>query len=145
MKSLTKIRSDGLAEGSTSSLNSTFDALSAAGVFTGTWEDVSGYDAITIAVSTDQDGSYSVQFSPDGVNQDSTLTRYYRTARINAPHRFTVTRQYMRVVYTNDADAQSYFRLQVLLGIKGPLNMPLDGTVAQDYDATVVRATYVND
>lgn len=122
-------------------LNSSSATLGSAGVFTGDWVDVSGVDSMTIAVSTDADGSYAVQFSPDAVNVDSTLTRYYRTARINAPHRFTVTRKYMRVVYTNGSSAQSYFRLQVMFGLKQPLNVPTDGIMAQDYDAIVVRPT----
>ena len=85
----------------------------------------------------------SIQFSPDGINQDSTLTRYYRTNQINVPHRFTMTRRYCRIVVTNNSGTdQTYLRLQTAFsGGRHPLNVPLDGTVAQDYDATVVRPT----
>jgi hypothetical protein len=97
---------------------------------------------MAIAVTTDQNGTYSVQFSPDGINQDSTLTRYYRTDQIEAPHRFTITRQYMRVVFTNtSASDQTYMRLQVLLGLKADLNIPIDSTMAQDFDSLSVRPT----
>lgn len=125
--------------------NSTTTPLNAAATYTGTWEDVSKYASMVIAVKTDQDGSFTVQFSPDGVNADSTLTRYYRTDQIEAPHRFTVTRQYMRVTFTNDsASNQTLMRLQVILDNAIDLNAPMDSTLAQDFDAIVTRPTDYN-
>ena len=125
-----------------STTNSSTTALDDTDVFTGDWEDVSAYNSLTVAVKTDQNGTFSVQFSPDGTNQDSTLTRYYRTNQIEAPHRFTITRKYARVVFTNDSGSnQTYFRLQTILGDQGELNAPADSTLAQDFDATVVRPT----
>lgn len=125
--------------------NSTTTPLNAAAVFTGTWEDVSAYQSIVVAVSTDQNGTFSVQFSPDGTNVDSTLTRYYRTGQIEAPHRFTVARKYARVVFTNtSASNQGHLRLQTTLGDKQQLNVPIDATMAQDYDALAVRPTDYN-
>lgn len=125
--------------------NSTDVALAADAVYTGTWTDVTDADSIVVAVSTDANGSYSVQFSPDGTNVDSTLTRYYRTNRINAPKRFTITRRYARVVFTNGSDAQTFMRLQTTIGDKASLNAPIDGTLAQDFDAIVVRPTETSD
>jgi hypothetical protein len=119
--------------------NSSTVALGAGEVFTGEWADVSLHDSITVAVKTDQDGSFQVQYSPDGANIDSPLTRYYRTSQIEAPHRFTNARRYVRVVYTNGSTAQTYMRLQTMVGPKTPLNAPMDGVVAQDFDATIVR------
>ena len=125
--------------------NSSTTPLANAGVFTGEWVDVSGSSDVVVAVSTDQDGTYSIQFSPDGVNQDSTLTRYYRTNQINVPHRFSITRSFMRVVFTNDSGAgQTYFRLQTHVGTYGDLNAPIDSTLAQDFDALAVRPTDPN-
>jgi len=125
--------------------NSSTTPLANNATFTGEWEDVGVYDSVTVAIATDQNGYYSVQFSPDGVNQDSTLTRYHRTNRINAPHKFTITRRYCRVVFTNDNDsgsAQSYFRLQTMFSNdRSALNAPLDAVLAQDYDAEAVRPT----
>lgn len=112
------------------------------GTFTGEWEDVGLFDSLTVAVKTDQDGYFEVQFSPNGVNVDSTLTRYYRTAQIEAPHRFTITRKYFRIVFYNNSGAdQTYFRLQTLVGIKQQLNAPTDSNLAQDFDAVVTRPT----
>lgn len=122
--------------------NSTDILLNAAEVFTGTWENVSMYESVSVTVETDQDGTYTVQFSPDGTNADSTLTRYYRTANINAPQPFAVTRKYMRVTFTNtSANNQTYLRIQTMLGDVGILNIPIDSTMAQNYAAISVRPT----
>ena len=130
----------------TISTGNSSDTLLAAGVaFTGEWEDVSRFDSVVIAVATDQDGGYVIQFSPDGTNIDSSLSRSYRTANINAPHRFTITRQYCRVVFTNtSASDQTYLRLQTTLGSYPELNAPLDSTLAQDFDAFPVRPSDYN-
>lgn len=128
--------------GSVSVDNSTTTLLIASSVFTGEWEDVSAYSSLVVAVKTDQDGTYSIQFSPDGVNVDSTLTRYYRTAQIEPPHRFTITRQYCRVVFTNtSASDQTYIRLQTSYGSFTDLNAPIDSVLSQDFDAIAVRPT----
>ena len=130
------------SSGKVSTLNSTTTLLTASSTFTGEWEDVGSYDSLTVAVKTDQDGTFTIQFSPDGVNQDSTLTRYYRTNQIEAPHRFTITRKYCRVVFTNtSASDQTYLRLQTIFGDKSELNAPTDSTLPQDFDAIVVRPT----
>lgn len=120
--------------------NSSTTLLTDTSVFTGTWKDVSDKGTITVAIKTDQNGTFSVQFSPDATNVDSTLSRYYRTGQIEAPHVFTVTRQYARVVFTNDSGSdQTYFRCQTMLGARPQLNAPADSTLAQDFDSTSVR------
>jgi len=125
-----------------STLNSSSTLLNASATFTGTGEDVSQYASVVIAVATDQNGSYTVQFSNDNTNWDSTLTRYYNTAQINVPHRFTITRRYCRVTFTNtSASNQTYLRLQTAFGNKQDLNIPIDSTISQDYDAVAVRPT----
>jgi len=125
--------------------NSTTVAISTGTSFTGEWEDVTDYESLVVAVKTDQNGTFSVQFSPDGTNQDSTLTRYYRTDQIEAPHRFTITRQFARVVFTNDSGTnQGSLRLQTMFGFKSDLNAPMDSTLSQDFDATCVRPTDFN-
>jgi len=125
-----------------STANSTTTPLSAGVAFTGTAEDVSGYNSVVIALKTDQDGTFNVQFSNDGTNWDTSLNRYYRTNQIEAPHRFTITRKYCRIIFTNtSASNQTYFRLQVIFGEKADLNMPLDSVVSQDYDSISVRPT----
>lgn len=120
--------------------NSSTATLAAGATFTGVWEDVSRYNSLVVAVTTDEDGEYAVEFSPDGVNIDSTLTRYYRTGSIEPPHRFTVTRQYARIVFENtSANPQTLFRLQTMYGTYQNLNAPLDSNLSQDFDALAVR------
>lgn len=136
------IPSSPAATGNVSSLNSSTTAIDTGDSFVGTWEDVGGANSLVVSVSTDQDGYYEVQFSPDGTNADSTLTRYYRTDQINVPHRFTIARQFFRVRFFNNSGTnQTYFRLQVLVGEKADLNIPVDSTMSQDYDAISVRPT----
>lgn len=123
-----------------STANSSTTPLSAAAVFTGTAEDGEGHDSITVAVATDQDGTLTIQFSTDGTNWDSTLTRYYRVGSINPPYRFTLARRYFRVTFTNtSASNQTYFRLQTIKGVKTQLNIPNDATMSQRYDAFATR------
>jgi len=129
-----------------STSNSSTTLITDGNNFTGEWEDVGGYDSLTVSVSTDQNGYYEVQFSPDGTNVDSTLTRYYRTDLINPPHRFTIARQFIRIRFFNDSGSdQTYFRLQTIFGDKSDLNAPTSGTLPLDFDATVVRPTIPED
>jgi hypothetical protein len=128
--------------GVVSTVNSTDTLLAPAAVFTGSAEDVSAYDSVVVSAKTDQDGYFEVQFSNDGTNWDSTLTRYYRTSQIEAPHRFTITRKFVRVRFTNtSASSQTFLRLQTTFGSKAALNTPTDSTLSQDYDAIVTRPT----
>ncbi len=125
-----------------SEANSTTTPLASGATFTGTWTDALKYPSVIVSTRTDQNGTWTVQFSPDGVNVDSTLTRYYHTDHIEVPHRFTMTRRYFRVTFTNtSASDQTYIRLQTILGPQEELNIPVDAVMAQDYDATSVRPT----
>lgn len=126
-----------------STLNSTTSLLTASSVFTGTSEDVSLYDSVVVSIKTDQDGTLTIQFSNDGTNWDSTLTRYYRTTQIEPPHRFTVTRKYCRITFTNTSSSdQTYIRLQTIFkSTTQNLNIPIDALMSQDYDAIAVRPT----
>ena len=130
------------ANSTVSERNSTNIPLTAGAVFTGEWEDVTRYPSIVTAIKTDQNGTLQIQFSPDGTNIDSTLTQYYHTDHIEAPHRYTVTRKYARVLFTNTSvTGQTYLRLQTLFGQQHDLNAPTDSLLAQHFDATVVRPT----
>jgi len=123
--------------------NSTTTPLNAGATYTGTWIDVSAYTSVVVAIKTDQDGEYSVQFSTDASNSDSTLSFYYHTDHVEAPHRYTVTRKYFRVTFTNSsASNQTYIRLQSLLGSQTSLNSPTDSVMSQHFDATSTRPTH---
>jgi hypothetical protein len=116
--------------------------LNAGAVWISPWIDLLRYSSLSIAAKTDQDGSILVQFSPDGKNADSTLTRYYRLSQIEAPHRFSRTRRYGRFTITNTSSSnQTYLRFQAIFGEMNNLNIPLDSVVAQDFDSESVRPT----
>lgn len=128
------------------SSNSTTTPLNTGTSFTGSWIDVSGFPDLSVAVTTDQDGYITVEYSPDGTNTDSTLTKYYRTSFINPPYVFENCRQYARVKFTNDSGSnQTYIRLQTILGERGLLNSGMDGTLSPNYNAVVVRPTNAQD
>lgn len=119
--------------------NSSTTPLASAATFTGTWTLCEGYSSVTVAALTDQDGSLFVDLSPDGTNADSTLT-FSMQAGINEVHRITITRKYYRVRLTNTAaGAQTYLRLQSILGEQGLLSSPLNQAISQDSDAITTR------
>lgn len=120
--------------------NSTTTVLTAGATFTGTWFKATQFPCVVVAVLTDQTATLNVDFSPDGVNQDSTLS-YSVAAAVNEVHRLTCTRAYFRVRLQNTGSStQSYLRLQSILGEFPLLSSPLSGTVQQDADAIVVRS-----
>jgi hypothetical protein len=97
--------------------NSSSTPLGGGAVFTGTSIDVLNYAIIAINVTADQASAtngLSVQQSSDGTNWDHDDSY---TISAGIAKNFTVQpyAQYMRVVYTNGAVAQTAFRLQVIL------------------------------
>lgn len=73
---------------------STTTPLGSGESFTSPWVETSGYPAMTVACKTDVEGTLQVQFSPDMVNVDSTLS--YQVDSTNEVHRVTLTRSYVR-------------------------------------------------
>ena len=123
-----------------STLNSTTTALDAAETWTGEAEYAYSHDSVVVACKTDAAGTLYIDFSTDGTNWDSTLT-YIVDAGINEVHRLTITREYFRVRYVNGASAQTYLRLETMLGEFPALSAPRNLQVQQDADAIVVRPT----
>lgn len=123
--------------------NSSTATLANGATYTGTWEDTTGFNTITVAVKTDQAGTLYVDYSPDASNADSTLT-YTVTAAVNEVHRLTNTRRYFRVRFTNSGgSSQTYFRLQSQVGNHQLLTSGLNSTLQSDADAIVSRAVLV--
>lgn len=119
--------------------NSSTTPLNAGATFTGTWTDVSEYPSVVVACRTDQNGTLTVQFSPDATNIDSSIS-YTLTANTNEVHRVGVTRRYFRVVSTNtSASNQTFYRLQTTIGQQTALTSALNSTVQSDQDTLVVR------
>jgi hypothetical protein len=96
--------------------NSSIVALGAGGVFTGTAFDITSYAAINVNVKSDvasATNGVKVEFSTDGTNWDhSHSTTYSGTTGVG--YIFNAEFRYARVVYTNGASAQAFFRLQTI-------------------------------
>lgn len=123
-----------------STLNSTSAILTNGSTWTGTSEDVSNYSSVLVAAKSDVAGMLYMQFSPDNVNWDSSLS-FAVDANVNEVHRLTITRKYYRVSYTNNSGAnQTYFRLQTLLGSQQALTSALNSSVSSDADSLVTRS-----
>lgn len=119
--------------------NSSSTPLTNGSTFTGVGVDTTGHHSVITAVKTDQDGTLYMEFSPDGVNWDSSLS-YSVTAGLNDVHRLTITRRYYRTRFTNNSGSdQTYFRLQTMINGGTALSAPLNLSVQQDADAIVAR------
>jgi hypothetical protein len=120
-------------------VNSSNTALAAGATFTGVWEECIGASSVILSCLTDQVGTAYMQFSPDAVNTDSSLS-FAVAASSNEIHRLSITRRYYRVVMTNtSASAQTYMRLTTLYGSETGLNSPLNQALAQDADSMTGR------
>lgn len=128
-------------QGITSTDNSSTATLTAGSTFTGTGE-LNDYPDVLVGVKTDQNGTLYIEFSPDGTNWDTSLSFNYDTARINPPHKFIKGSRYFRVRFTNtSASNQTYFRLYTNYGTFDALTSPINGTLAENYDAINTRPT----
>lgn len=125
-----------------STANSSSTPINDGASFVGTWEDAVKYDSLVIALETDQNGYFEVEFSANGSDVDELHTKYFRTDRINLSHRFVISRQFFRVKFHNDSGTnQTYFRMQVKFGQISPLSVCGDAQVAQTMEALNVRPT----
>lgn len=123
-------------------VNSTSTLLTAGSTFTGESELNTDYNEVMVSVKTDQNGILYCEFSPDGNNWDLSLSFTYDTARINPPHILVKGSHYFRVRFTNtSASNQTFLRLQTSYGSFKDLTAPINGILAESYDAIAVRPT----
>jgi hypothetical protein len=121
--------------------NSSTTPLTAGSTFTGT-ADLNDSPAVLIWANTDQDGTLYAEFSTDGTNWDTSLSFNYQTDRINPPHVLTKGYRYYRTRFTNTSSSdQTYLRLVTTYGNFNQLTSPINGTVAESFDAVNVRPT----
>lgn len=121
--------------------NSSTTVLNSGQTFTGSWEDVSSFNSIVVAVATDQTGVVYMDFSPDGVNSDGTVPPIdYIAGGSNPPHIVKVTRKYFRIRFSNTSSSnQTYFRLQSIKGSQEQVTSTLNSVIAPSADAILVR------
>lgn len=114
-------------------------AVGNAYTFTGTAEQTTHPD-IMLVLFADQATTILIQFSTDGVNWDSTITKK-GTASAN---KFTTSvkgARWVRVVVTTASLTTTVFRLSTQFGMFRQGNLSLNAPVSLDADALVVRPT----
>lgn len=97
--------------------NSTTTPLGINGVFTGAWEDTLDFSEVSVSVYTDKSSitdGLDIQWSMDGVTVHAHDT-FTISATSGKQFTFPCNPRYVRVVYTNDGVAQTYFVLQTML------------------------------
>lgn len=132
------------ASGKDSSGNSTTTPLGIGGVFTGTYEDVSGFATIVFSVFADQasaSSGFSVQWSGDGVSADVSEGSNV-LASTGRAFSLTPRAKFFRIVYTNGAVAQTVFRLKTTYHFTGTglISRLLKSSLDDDNYAQTVRS-----
>lgn len=130
--------------GTLSPENSSTTPLGIGGVFTGTAVDTKDFvtvNVVLIADVTSATNGLSLQFSTDGTNWDI-LETHTISAGVGIAHLTRAKARYFRVVYTNGAIAQTYFRIATLLKNTAVSQTyeKLSLNISDDHDASVVRA-----
>lgn len=100
-----------------STANSTSTPLAGGSTFTGTAEEVVNFGVIQVIVSASHasatDG-FKIEYSTDGTNWDNG-DNYTIGAGDSKVYSFQPAARYFRIVYTNGATLQTYFRLQTIV------------------------------
>lgn len=127
--------------------NSSVTPLGIGGVFTGIAFDVTKYASINVCLISDvpsaTDG-VKLEVSTDGVNWDHNHKTTY-SAATGVGYIFNAEFKFARVVYTNGAVAQSYFRLQTIFksNYVAPSLYTLDQTVTGTMFAQLNKSTII--
>jgi len=134
----------GRLTGTVSAANSTSTPLGIGGVFTGTFEEVKDYGALSVIVFADQIGAVDgleFQWSSDGTNADRVEAS---SVLASSGRAFSLTprARYFRVKYTNGGVAQTVFRLGTVYHPAGSgiISRPLDQALNDENFAQTVRA-----
>lgn len=127
--------------------NTTTVPLGSSETFTGKWEIAEGYAQAGVVCKTDASCTLFFDFSPDGVNVDSTfpVAGFSVSANINEFHTAVKLGRYFRIRIVNGTSAQTYLRCYTYYGDFGISNAPLNQAVGLDTDAISVRTTDFQD
>jgi len=123
-----------------STVNSSTTLLASGATYTGTAE-LNDAPDVMVVIKSDTNGTVYYEFSVDGSNWDTSLSFVYSTTRINPPHIFVKGGRYFRVRFVNEGGNQTVFRLNTYYGTFSKLTAPINGTLAESYDAIVTRPT----
>lgn len=123
-------------------VNTTTTPLGGGATFTGTWERVNSPDVMVSCKTDGADGAtLFFDFSPDGVNADSTFPPAgFQVGTFNEFHTAVKGNRFFRVRLVNNASAQTFLRLYTYYGTFRQGNLPISASIASDADAIVVRS-----
>lgn len=107
--------------------------LASGATFTGSqWEPVIGFSNITVNVDSNRIGTLTVEFSQDGTNVTTSVSRNFISINSGQSYTFVPATQFARVKFTNtDSLIQTFIRLQTIFksypvgAIFAPVNTPL--------------------
>lgn len=102
------------------------------------WLNVSGETSLAIGLKTDTDGTFTIEYSPDENNVDSSLSVNV-VSGTREPHIFKSLNSFARFKFTYSV-APSYFRCEIIGGNFSQLNSPFNLTSQQDSDAVLVKS-----
>ena len=130
--------------------NSSTSTLAGGAVFTGAAKATAGFSQLVVAVDTDQPSASTsttgifVQWSEDGTNWGDYDGGSFSSsdAGLGQGYSYPIKRAYYRVVYTNGATLQTYFRLQSILKVNTSVGRLIDliDTIDPNTHAQVVRS-----
>jgi hypothetical protein len=105
------------------------------------WLNVSGFTAIAIGLKTNTSGTFTIEYSPDEGNIDSSLS-FTIASDTREVHVFRNLNSFARFKFTYSV-APSFFRCEIMAGDYGQLNSTLNGTIQSDADAIITRSVLV--
>lgn len=116
------------------------EVVSALGTWAGTGE-LNSYTGVFIFVTASSNCDVFVEFSLDNNVWSTSLLFKYDTTRINPPHTFEKANRYFRIRVVDTSNSTNTISVLTSYGSYGKLTAPINGTLAENYDATVVRPT----
>lgn len=124
-----------------SSGNSTSTPLMSGETFTGTWE----YNLaphVFVMLKTDNTGTLYFDFSSNGSDLDSTfpVNGFKISSGVPEVHQAVKAVRWFRIRIVNDSGAQTYLRVITSYGNFGPLSAPVNQSLSNDSDATLVHS-----
>lgn len=85
---------------------------------------------------------FYAEFSPDGINWDTSLPYVYTTDKTNPPHSLIKSSRYFRIRFTNNSGQnQTYLRIHTYYGVFNQLSINNESTMPINYDSISTRPT----
>lgn len=132
----------GIWDGSVTDLqNTNTETLGAGLTWTGTWSDMNDVCAVITSFKSSQAGTFTIQYSTDGVTADSTIGPFDLAANTNSPQSTVPTRRYYRATYTNTSGSTASLRIETrLYSSPGELTSRVEQSVSGISPAAITKS-----